>query len=120
MKRNIDLTMSRDFDKRHLRSVDVSNIFNTKHTDSIREILNQRAWIDAESVIDKLQDEDAPLVYTGNKEDIKRVKFYNAMYDGTQCDRCGKYVYDWLPYNLCRICDKELEDDFRGMPWDLS
>lgn len=122
MKRNIDLTLKRDF----------NNVNDDKFFDTISRSLHLRTWHNKETpwrtnfrlINDDTQLKDSEMSYdniliTGNK--IKRAegKFYRKIYKNV-CDCCGRPL-DYIPwkvkYGLCDKCNAVHSIKIDNVPW---
>lgn len=99
MKRNVDLTMNRDFQKtRNLRELSMF-------------LRNRKFPWDIKSEYKNSENE---LIYTGNKKDRASSKRYELYMSCQKCECCGRNHSNtpWRMYNtICLECNNYLERD---------
>lgn len=97
MKRNIDLTQNRDFQRKNDRQMlfpyqRLSSLYRLIMKDKIKEDIPKDKW----------------GIYQGNMMDRfskKMSKDYNL---GLTCERCGKKLFPYYKLSLCNKCDLEI------------
>lgn len=123
MKRNVDLTLKRDFN-----NIEKSSFFET-----ISRSLRLRFWGKKElpwRTTLRLRDNDNTwfedievsydnILITGDKVKRAEVKFYRKIYKNV-CDCCGRPL-DYIPwkvkYGLCDECDAVHSMKIDNIPW---
>ena len=110
MKPNVDLTLNRDFGDRPdrsdatIRSI-AGRINQLLHGEHSRIPRLNSDWRTVESDYDLHVGETRNLMFTGNKEERAKKRFYDSEYDDTVCYCCGQKIK--MPWqNRFRICSK--------------
>ena len=123
MKRNIDLTLKRDF----------NNVKNNDVIETVSRLLRLRIWgkkeipwrttsrlinIDATHIKDSEMAYDNILI-TGNKTKRAKAKFYRKTNENI-CECCGKPL-DYIPwkikYGLCEKCSITYPNELDNIVW---
>ncbi len=124
MKRNIDLTLKRDF----------NNVNDDKLFEAISRSLHLKTWRNKETpwrtrtnfrlINNDNELKDSELLYdniliTGNRTKRAQGKFYRKIYKNV-CDCCGKPL-DYIPwktkYGLCEKCEQSSPSELSKFPW---
>lgn len=126
MKRNIDLTLKRDFNNKEkqplfdLISRDLAMIFRNK-TKVPWKLGNRLTIINSEQ--DLIKDSETVsnnVIILGNKSRRKEIK-YRIWMNSNICECCGKVLdkFPWkIKYGLCDKCEKiHLDDIVNDIPW---
>lgn len=99
MKRNVDLTQNRDFEKRQ----DINILLFPYNRVSALHKLLYKEYNKDEIPKDKWG------IYQGKMVDRMSKKLYGEYTEGLTCERCGKHLYPYWSKTLCEKCDLDIE-----------
>lgn len=125
MKSNVDLTLNRDFQNREISNAlfgenNIKHRLDTMLDDLTNRIpWKQESFILIDSDTDFQQEHTYNMIFTGDKAERKKKKFYNSEYDETICYCCGeKIAIPWTERGcICKKC--QTNDNGKHIPWEV-